>query len=130
MGLKTVNDGTSEKIVIFNGSNILVADKNLDTVAFYESIEEDTRPIENLFLNIDKNRGAAGAQVSVVGGGFGLGEDLVIEFSSIKQTTIKADQNGRFQAIITVPSVLPGMTDIKVIGKTTKKTYSTSFKIE
>ncbi|MFA5247801.1 MAG: hypothetical protein WC415_00945 [Patescibacteria group bacterium] len=130
MGLKTVNDGTSEKIVIFNGSNILVVDKNLDNVAFYESIEEDTRPVENLFLNVDKNRGAAGAQVSVVGGGFGLGEELTVEFSKIKQTTITADQNGRFQIVLTVPSVLPGMTDIKATGKTTKKTYSTSFKIE
>jgi hypothetical protein len=131
MGLSVVNDAGSDKIVIFNGSNILAVDSNLDVIAYYESVEEDIRPVEDLFLNIDKNRGAAGAQVSVVGGGFGLGEDLIVEFSGIKQTTVRAGvTNGRFSSIITVPSVLPGMTDIKVTGKTTKKTYSISFNIE
>jgi hypothetical protein len=130
MGLDTVNDGTGEKVVVFNGSNILVVDQNMKEVAYYESVEEDTRPIENLFLNIDKNRGAAGTQVSVVGGGFGLGEELTIYFSGIKQATVKADESGRFSAVITVPSVLPGGADIKVTGKSTKKTYSTAFKIE
>jgi hypothetical protein len=130
MGLKAVADGNGEKVVVFNGSNIWVLDQNLKTVATYESVEKETRPIEDLSLNIDKNRAAAGTQVSVMGKGFGLEEDLVVEFAGIKQATIKADANGRFTTIITVPSVLPMGADIKVTGKTTKKTYSIGFKIE
>ena len=130
MGLKTVADGNGEKVVVFNGSNIWVLDQNLKTVASYESVEKETRPIEDLSLNIDKNRAAAGTQVSVVGKGFGLGEELVIEFAGMKQEAIKADANGRFTTIVTVPSVLPTGADIKVTGKDTKKTYSIGFKIE
>lgn len=130
MGLSVVNNNGSDNVVVFNGSNILVLDKDLNMVAYHESIEEDLRPIENLFLNADKYRGAAGTQVSVVGGGFGIGEDLIVEFSGIRQTVLKADSLGRFQAVLTAPSVLPKTTDIKVAGKDSKKTYSISFIIE
>jgi hypothetical protein len=130
MGLSVVNDGASEKLVIFNGSNILVLDQNMKEVADYESVEQDVRPTESLFLNIDKNRGAVGTQVSVVGGGFGLNENLVVKFAGIDQVIVKTDANGRFKTVLTVPTLLPGGVDIKVIGKTTKKTYSVGFKVE
>lgn len=130
MGLKAVADGSSEKVVVFNGSNIWVLDQNLKTIASYESVEKETRPIEDLALTIDQNRAAPGTQVSVTGRGFGLEEDLVVEFAGLKQATIRADKNGRFQTILAVPSVLPTAADIKVTGKNTKKTYSIGFKIE
>ena len=130
MGLKAVRDGLGEKVVVFNGSNIWVLDENLKTVATYESQEIETRPIEDLFLSADKNRAAPGTEVSLRGGGFGLEENLKIEFAGIKQVIIRADKNGRFQQVLTVPSVLPTAADIKVIGQTTKKTYSISFKID
>jgi len=130
MGLKVVPDGATEKVVVFNGSNIWVLDNNLKTVAYHESKEEDYRPIEDLSLSIDKNRAAAGTQVSLVGQGFGIEEDLKIEFAGLKQVVIKADKNGRFKTILTVPSVLPGGADIKVTGQSTKRTYSIAFKIE
>jgi hypothetical protein len=130
MGLDVVADGASEKVVVFNGSNIWVLDSNLKTVAYYESQEEDYRPIEDLSLSIDKNRAAANTQVSLIGQGFGVEEDLKIEFAGFKQAAIKADKNGRFKTILTVPSVLPGGADIKVTGQSSKRTYSIAFKIE
>ncbi len=130
MGLKVVPDGASEKVVVFNGSNIWVLDNNLNTVAYYESKEEDYRPIEDLSLGIDKNFAAPGTQVSLVGQGYGIGEDVKIEFAGVKQTVVQADVNGRFKAILTVPSVLPGGADIKATGQSTKRTYSIAFKIQ
>ena len=50
MGLKVLNfDG--DKIVVFNNSNILVLDSNLNKVASVEATEEDDSvyPTENLF---------------------------------------------------------------------------------
>jgi hypothetical protein len=132
MGLRTVNDGAGEKIVVFNGSNILVLDDKMNQVAFYESVEKETASQENLSLSLDKNRGAANTQVLVRGTGFGLGEDLKIEFDKILVSQLQADANGRFETIVAVPAVdfhrLP--TDIKVTGKSSKKTYSVSFLIE
>lgn len=129
MGLAAVNDGASEKLVVFNGAGILVLDGNMNKVAFYESIEKDLRPMEDLALNADKTFGAPGTQVLVHGQGFGLGEDLVINFA--KETyKAKTDANGRFETIIAVPTSLPTGTDIKVTGKDSKRTYSIAFRIE
>jgi hypothetical protein len=130
MGLKVVPDGATEKVVVFNGSNIWVLDSNLKTVAYFESREEDYRPIEDLALGVDKNRAAAGSQVSLVGQGFGIGEEIKVDFAGVKQTVVNADVNGRFSAILTVPTVLPGGADIKATGLSTKRTYSTAFVIE
>jgi hypothetical protein len=132
MGLSSAYDATGEKIAVFNGSNILVLDQKMNKVAVFMAQEKETRPIEGLSLGVDKNIGAAGSQVAVHGTGFGLGEDLKITFNKIIVANIKADDNGRFETIITVPAIAhtPLSTDIKVTGLNSKKTYSTSFRIE
>jgi len=132
MGLSSAYDTTGEKIAVFNGSNILVLDKKMNKVAVYLAQEKETKPQEGLSLGLDKNFAAAGSQVAIHGTGFGLGEDLKIEFNKILVSKIKADENGRFEAVITVPKVdyAPLSTDIKVTGLNSKKTYSTSFRIE
>ncbi len=130
MGLKVVSDGSTEKVVVFNGSNIWVLDSNLKTLASYESREEDYRPIEDLSLGIDKTFAAAGSQVSLVGQGFGIGEEIKIDFAGVKQTIVRSDVNGRFSTILTVPTVLPGNVDIKATGLSTKRTYSMAFTIQ
>jgi hypothetical protein len=130
MGLKVVNGDDGDQVVVFNGSNIWVLNKNLTTIADYESKDNDVRPIENLSLSADKNTAATGAQVSLSGTGYGLNENLKIQFAK-SITNIKADENGRFETVLTVPSVLPSQnSDIKVTGLDTKRTYSTSFKIQ
>lgn len=130
MGLETVSLN-GDKIIVFNNSNILVLDANLNKIAAIDAEDEDnsTYAFENLFLNLDKNRAAANSQVSLSGGGFFPNEDLKIDFAGTKKT-FKADQRGRFTEILNVPSLSAGAYDIKVDGLNSKFTYSTSFKIE
>jgi hypothetical protein len=131
MGLSSAYDATGEKIAIFNGSNILVLDKNLDKLASYQAVEKETKPQEALRLSIDKNFGASGAQVLVGGAGFGLNEVLKIEINKIKVAEVKADDSGRFEVVVAVPTIKgPLTTDIKVTGKESKRTYSTTFRVE
>jgi hypothetical protein len=131
MGLRTVGDSSGEKIVIFNGSNIMVLDQNFKTVAFYVATEKETNPVEGMTIGLDKDRAAIGSQVSIHGTGFGPGEDLKIEMNKILVATVTADDNGRFEAVFTIPSMAsPLFTDIKVTGKSSGRTYSTSFQVE
>ena len=138
MGLKVVKDAEGEKVVVFNNSNILVLDSNLKTlprgdfnIAFIQATEESNFPeiVETLFLNVDKNRAPAGAQVLISGGGYGRNESLRIEFAG---TTFDADAglDGRFSKIITVPNVSARRTDITVIGLDSSLKYSLGFQIE
>jgi hypothetical protein len=132
MGISSANDASGEKIAIFNGSNIMVLDQNMKTIATYMAVEEDTNPANPLSLSIDKNFGAAGSQVAVSGTGFGLGETLQIQIDKIKVAEVQADDTGSFSAVVTVPTVdhSPLNTDIKVTGETSKLTYSTTFRVE
>ncbi|MFA5754292.1 MAG: hypothetical protein WC905_02995, partial [Patescibacteria group bacterium] len=70
MGLSVVNaDG--EKIVVFNNSNILVLDDDLNKLANFSATEiEDPSSTENLYLNLNRNFGSAGASIELNGGGF------------------------------------------------------------
>lgn len=131
VGLRVIGDSLNEKVVVFNTSGILVLDKNLSLLGSFKATEENLKPIESLSLNLDKTTAAANSQVSVRGNGFGLNEELLIEFAGNK-TTARTDQNGRFTQIVTVPVVSPNNTntDIKVTGKVSKLTYSIGFKVQ
>jgi hypothetical protein len=129
MGLATAGKGNNEKLVVFNHSSILVLDNNMKVVDHVKAEENNYSPIEPMYLKVDKNRAASGSRVLLSGGGFGLYEDLDIDFAN-KDLEAKADGNGRFTRIIEVPSVLPTKTDIKVTGQVTGKTYSIGFEIE
>lgn len=131
MGLTSAYDNTGEKVVIFNGSNILVLDQNLNKVAVYMAIEKETRALESLSLVIDKNFAGANSKVAIHGTGYAAGENLKITFNKVLVANVAADENGRYETMITVPNVKgPLLTDIKVTGESSKKTYSTSFRIE
>ncbi len=130
MGLETVNlDG--DKVVVFNNANILILNDKLEKVAAFLADEEDNsvEASESLFLRLDKNRGAANSQVSINGGGFLPNENLNLDFAGKKQS-LKADQRGRFQQILTVPTVNADAYDIKVDGVSSKMSYSIAFTIE
>ncbi|KKQ59879.1 MAG: hypothetical protein US81_C0034G0009 [Parcubacteria group bacterium GW2011_GWE2_38_18] len=129
MGLNVVRGRDGERVVVFNNSNILVLNNDLKKLDLFNSSEEDLRQTEPLSLGVDKNRAAANSQVLLHGTGFGFNEDLTINFGNLK-STVKTDKSGKFERIITVPSLLPGMADIKVTGNSSKLTYSTSFRIE
>ena len=129
MGLEAVRSSRGEKIIVFNNSSILVLDKDLELVDYYKAVEEDNSPPENLWLSVDKNKAAPGSLISLRGGGYGLKEKVRIIFAK-EEYIIQADDKGRFATIITVPSVLPARTDIKVVGEYSGLNYSIAFNIE
>lgn len=137
MGMKVVNDGSGEKVVLFNNSNIIVLNSDLkplrakDKVVAVQATKEDTYPDINepLKLSIDKNRAAGGSMISLVGQGFGANEPLLVEFVNDK-LEIMADDSGRFTKILSVPQVSRRNVDIKVSGKLTSFTYNLGFQIE
>ncbi len=130
MGLKVV-ELNGDKVVVFNNSNILVLDANLNKIASFLAEDEEINPYasENLFLNLDKSAAPTNSQLTINGGGFFPGEDLSISFAGSQQT-VKADTRGRFQKTLTVPSVTAGNYDIKVTGLNSKLSYSISFRIQ
>jgi hypothetical protein len=131
MGLSSANDDTGEKIAVFNGTNILVLDQDMKTVATYLAMEKDTRPAEPLSLGIDRNSASSGSQIIVNGSGFALKENLKIEMNKIEVSETQADDYGRFSTIVTVPpsAYHPLTVDVKVTGLNSGRTYSVSFRI-
>ncbi|MBU0619470.1 MAG: hypothetical protein V1768_03465 [Patescibacteria group bacterium] len=129
MGLKTTVDSKGEKVIIFNNSNILVLDDQLEVVDYYKAEEKDYSPKEALYLGVDRNRAISGSLVALRGGGFGLNESLTITFAD-KKIIAKTDENGRFVKILTVPYVAPIRTDIKVVGEQSGLSYSVGFEVE
>lgn len=129
MGLETVyNNG--EKIVIFNNTNILVLDANLNKVAVTLAKEEaDKMPLENLYISIDKYRAPVNGEIQISGGGYYPYEQLTITFGKEIITTV-SDSSGRFEAITTVPQLRAGRHDIRVEGVNSQLHYSTSFQVE
>ena len=128
MGLKVVNVKGLDNVVVFNGSSLLVLDHNLDQLAFVLANEkEDPYPVENLFLNLDHTATLAGAEITLNGGGYLPEENLSLDFAGTK-TTAKADYRGRFVTKLIVPAKKAGV-DIKVVGDSSKLSYSISFNI-
>lgn len=128
MGLKAVKDGDGEKIVLFNNSCILVLNDSLKLVDYYASSEKNTFSFEDLALSTDKQRASGGYQVTIGGQGYGINEDLTISLAGTFYKGV-TDNQGRFRQTITVPSVLPTRTEIKVQGVTSARSYSISFEI-
>ena len=129
MKIEVVGDAQGDKIVVFNNSEILVLDNDLELIDYFQSSEVDEAPIEALHLNLDKTNGFPGDYLTISGGGFGMNEEIVVTMNNEKWLTI-ADTNGRFKRTITVVDIRPQMTDIKVDGLQSELTYSISFKID
>ena len=130
MGLKAVYAG-GDKIVIFNNSNILVLDANLNKIAATSATEEaEVYPAESLFLKLDKNYATPNSDILVSGGGYQPGETLEIAFNGVKTAVNNADSSGRFSQIIKIPTVQKGAYDIRVTGQSSKLHYSISFQVQ
>ncbi len=130
MGMKALYLN-GDKLVIFNNTNILVLDHNLEKIASIEATETDNTlyPLENLFLNLDKNRVNVNSEVFVSGGGFRPEESLTISLGKTKKET-KADYRGRFSQVIIVPELRAEGHDIKVEGNDSGLHYSISINVE
>lgn len=137
MGMKVINDGSGEKIIIFNNGSIIMLDENLQPLkhnnqaSYVIATKQETFPdvIEPLGLSADKNRGAANSTVILSGRGYGANEPISIMLAETNFTT-NADSSGRFTTTLTVPDVAHRRTDIKVLGLITKYSYSLGFEIE
>lgn len=139
MGLKVVQDGSSEKLVLFNSSGIVMLDSNLEpirnqakkVITITTNAIETFPPVsEPVYLKIDRNRAATGSTVLVSGGGFGQFEPVMIEFGETSVIEL-ADEKGMFNTSLIVPAVKsPRGVDIKARGQVTNITYSLGFNIE
>lgn len=129
MGLKVDQYKKGERITVFNNSNILVLDGNLNPVARYDSQKDYYGSSEPLFIKADKTRAPGGAKINVHGGGFWPNETLIISFATT-QAEIRADESGRFRLIMEVPKVGRLAADIKVTGKLSNLKYNLGFLIE
>ncbi len=137
MGLSVVNNKGHDNIIIFNNTNILVLDHNLDKLASVTANEEETPyPLENLYLNLSHYSATNGAIVTVSGGGFLPNEELEITLDG-NISLAQANNSGRFTKDIVIigfkygriSEIKSGRTDIKVTGKSSKLTYSISFTV-
>ena len=128
-GLRVVRDSGGEKIIVFNGSSLLVFNEKLTLLDHYAARESFEPVIPALALSLDKQWGAPGTQVSVRGSGFGQREEVTIKIGKVKYY-VDTDQNGYFTRIITVPDMARGTADIKATGSDSRLTYSISFKVE
>ena len=133
MDIKYVNTDEGDKLVVFNGGGIAVLNSSLKKIASIQASEIPDQPQikENLALAFDHYVGTPGAIVTLSGIGYLPGEDLTINFGS-QITNIKADANGRFSRVLTVPDVPETHSqaiDAKVTGLTSNQTYSTSFTV-
>lgn len=132
MGLKLVNTNQGERLVVFNNSNILVLDANLNLIAKSGKINEDDArlyPLENLYLVLSNHQAIAGSTVPFSGGGFFPNEELRVSFSDFSFKA-QADALGRFNANLFTPEkLMPGRYDIKVDGLISELSYSISLGI-
>ncbi len=131
MGLKVVNTDKGDVVVVFNGSNIVLLDKNLKEI---DSIKSNTYSAsvssnENLSLNLSSYWVLANAPLTISGTGFWSSEPLLIKFGNAGFDA-KADNSGRFTKEIVVPNMLPGRYDIKVTGVNSALTYSSSIEVK
>jgi len=129
MGLKVLRDDSGEKIVVFNNSSILLLDENLKMISHVAAGAIEVQTPGDLFLSLDQNRAVPLTLVSLSGGGYASGEDLLITFAG-QNFSAKADCSGRFIKALTVPEAEPGRVEIKVVGRSSDLHYSISFNIE
>ncbi len=131
MGLKVVNTNQGDILVVFNGSNIILLDKNLNKIDAIKA-KTDSQPVfatENLFLNLDRSWALPKTTSTVSGGGYWPNEILDINLAN-SNVSVSADSRGRFTKTINVPDVKAGQYDIKVTGRSSGATYSISLQVK
>ncbi|MCU0680081.1 MAG: hypothetical protein MUF50_02125 [Planctomycetes bacterium] len=130
MGLNVLSTVDGDKIVVFNNSNILVLNSNLNKIASFRGDEADvsiTR--EKLYLKLDKNRAAVNSQVYMDAGGFLANEKVLVDFMG-KRFMAQTNEQGKITKIMTVPQTSNTLGDVKLTGQESKLTYSVNFEVE
>ncbi|MCK4539562.1 hypothetical protein KAU09_00225 [Candidatus Parcubacteria bacterium] len=128
MGLRVVPHQYGEVIIVFNGSNILALDNNLNLIAYHQAQESEMIIVDPLSLRVDKYWGWGGSYVYVYGKGFGFNEEVEVKFVNERYEAL-TNKDGSFSIRITVPHKKCGKYDIKATGLVSEKTYSVSYEI-
>jgi hypothetical protein len=131
MGLRAVEVAGQEKVVVFNGTSILLFDQNLDLLDYYQAQEKTRVSGDDLvpYLTTDRHRAAPNSLISFRGGGFGPNEELLITLAG-EEYLAYTDNSGYFTRYLTVPGADPRVYSLKAIGQTSGTTYSMTFYIE
>lgn len=129
-GLNVVRRSNGEEVVVvFNNNNILVLDSNLEVLDHYDSEKVSGQTYQELYLALDKSTAEPGDSVKLSGGGFGANETVVITYLE-ERASAKTDEKGSFSKRLTIPSVLPTYTSIKVKGQNSETNRSISLRVE
>jgi len=129
MGLRAVEYEGQERVVVFNGSSILLFTGELELMDSYQAKDRPGPKVDPPYLRLDKHRAAPGSRVSLRGGNFGAGERIRISLAGETYHAI-TDNTGDFTKIMTIPAVKSGIRDIRATGRVSGLTYSTSFTVE
>jgi len=138
-GLKVVRDNYGEKIFVVDNNEIIILNQDFKKVGSI-NIDKDNKVCfiaESLSLTLDINHALAGSEVRLSGRGYSPGENLSIYLANKKISSVYADNIGRYAKTIIIPSYnantlefKPGKADIKVVGDSSGRTYSTNFQID
>lgn len=131
MGLKYVNIGGQERLVVFDGGGIAVLNSSLTKLASVQATEiaEFSSAQEPLALEADTYAGVSGTKISLNGYGYAPHEVLQINFGG-NLTELNADSRGRFRTSLTAPQIPNQVVAIKVTGSNSNLSYSTTFQVK
>ncbi|MFA6393752.1 MAG: hypothetical protein WCW25_02685 [Patescibacteria group bacterium] len=134
MGLKVVSRPSGDVIITFTDSAIVALDAKLNRIGYIKSTEDNIGPFEPLALSVDKNRAPRGANFLLTGRGFMQSEPVDVMIGDTKYI-VRADANGRFSQIFTIPEKISGAqfplpSDVKVESQYSGLKYSIGFTIE
>jgi len=130
MGLRVVGTNNGDNIIVFNGSSIVVYDRNLEPIDYYMASEEEYFEAEPATIKADRYQAWTGQEIYIYGQNFANDEFVEIEFNKEKWQA-RTNNDGIFSARITVPEVHYHNKnhDIKATGMTSSLSYSISFTI-
>lgn len=128
MNLMAVKNDEGEKLIIFNNSNILVLDENLEKVDSHDASEPDNSPLGLAVISVDKSLTVSGEWVSVSGWGFLPHEDIKISLAD-NYFYPKTDDYGKFTYALQTPPVKFGLYNLTAEGLLSARIYSLSFRV-
>ncbi|MEI6378721.1 MAG: hypothetical protein WCO55_03610 [Candidatus Falkowbacteria bacterium] len=131
MGINPVMTDMGEKVVVFNNSNILVLDSNMNLLAVAKAGSATPKALVNeaVSLSVDKAHATVYAEIGIRGTGFWPNEQVIVNFAD-RSYRATADKNGRFFKVLPVPAVAASRVDIKAIGTSSQANYSVGFTID
>lgn len=128
MSMSAVDNGGGEKLIVFNNSNILVLNENLEKIDSYTASETNNSPLEPAVISINKSAASAGEWVSVNGRGFVPLENIKISLAGNFYYT-QADNYGQFTYTIKILPVKSDLYSLTADGVSSKRTFSVGFRI-